>query len=620
MQPLSAHKRLESLPTLARAGKPINGLFRLLSHRPLWVEALARIRSNIGAGTPGVDGLSVLDLDQVDIEAAIQSVVDRSYRPQPVRRVYIPKANGKLRPLGIPTALDRLVQEVTRSILNEIYEPIFSDHSHGFREERSCHTALKSVGVQWTSVKWFVEVDIKGFFDNINHSVLLALLGRRINDSQFLALIAKMLKAGFLEQWTYHDTFSGTPQGGIVSPLLANIYLHELDDFMSNRIRNFDKGSSRKRNPAYHRLEGQVYYARKRANQLRATGRNDEAQKYIIRHRAIREELLRTPSADHMDGNYRRLRYIRYADDFLIGIIGSKAEARQIMQEVTQFLADTLHLQIAEAKSGISAARDGVQFLGYDIRSFTGPKIATVLRGGRSVTQRSMVERIQLSVPRGKVSAFAAEKGYGVLATMEAIRRNPLLSNDDAEIAQVYNAELRGFANYYALARDVKQKLGKLAFLWSGSLLKTIASRHRTSATEVARRFRVRPGHYVVRSQYGDKVVEVPLWRLADLRSTPNTHHGVDHCPKVGHLMGGRNSLTIRLAARVCLACEGDGPFHIHHTNPLRNLKDGPHWRFKASARSRKTVVLCVSCHKALHAGRAFGKTATRQEGESRVQ
>ena len=218
MQASTALARLETLPSLALAGKPVNGLFRLLTYRPLWEVGLARIRTNRGAGTPGIDGTKVTALGSADIETAIQQLMDGTYRPSPVKRVYIPKPNGKLRPLGIPTAMDRLVQEVMRLILDRIYEPVFSTRSHGFRQGRSCHTALDHLRSKWTGVKWIVEMDIKGYFDNIDHSVLLDLLRRRIDDEKFLAVLSDMLKAGFLELWVLNETYSGTPQGGIITP------------------------------------------------------------------------------------------------------------------------------------------------------------------------------------------------------------------------------------------------------------------------------------------------------------------------------------------------------------------------------------------------------------------
>lgn len=298
MQTTTALARLEKLPSLALTGKPVNGLFRLLTCRPLWEEGLDRIKSNKGAGTPGVDGTRVADLGSPHIETLIQNLMDGTYRPRPVRRVYIPKADGKLRPLGIPTALDRLVQEVVRSILDRIYEPIFTDRSHGFRKGRSCHTALDHVRAVWTGVKWLVEVDIKGYFDNIDHTVLLELLKRRIEDERFLALISDMLEAGFLEDWVYNATHSGAPQGGIVSPLLANVYLHELDLFMEEFIRGFDKGKKRAKHPEHHRLSERARLLRKRVDTLRVEGREDEAVETLAEHDECRAKLHGMPSVD----------------------------------------------------------------------------------------------------------------------------------------------------------------------------------------------------------------------------------------------------------------------------------------------------------------------------------
>ena len=193
MQPCAALKRLESLGTIALTGKRVNGVFRLLLSRSLWVEALGRIQQNRGAETPGIDREAVTDLDESRIDAVIAQLSAGTYRPQPVRRVHIPKTNGKTRPLGIPTATDRLVQEVVRMILNEVYEPIFSDRSHGFRRGRSCHTALDHVRKTWKGVKWLIEVDVEGYFDNISHEKLLSLLERRIDERRFTALISAIL-------------------------------------------------------------------------------------------------------------------------------------------------------------------------------------------------------------------------------------------------------------------------------------------------------------------------------------------------------------------------------------------------------------------------------------------
>jgi RNA-directed DNA polymerase len=216
-------RRLEALGALSKQGKRINGLFRLMESPILWQQAYANIYANKGATTPGADGSSLDSTSNQRFVRLMAAIKSGTYRFTPVRRVHIPKSNGKTRPLGIPTGDDKLVQEVVRMLLAKVYEDVFSNDSHGFRNGRSCHTALMQVRQKWTGMKWIVNMDIKGFFDNIDHEVMIEVLAKRIDDERFLALIRSMLKAGYLENWRFHETFSGTPQGGVVSPILANI-------------------------------------------------------------------------------------------------------------------------------------------------------------------------------------------------------------------------------------------------------------------------------------------------------------------------------------------------------------------------------------------------------------
>jgi RNA-directed DNA polymerase len=372
MQAATILRRIETLPALSRAGKRINGLHRLMRPRYLYERAYVRVSRNRGAMTPGIDGATFDGMTLEKLDRLARSVAEGCYRPRPVRRVHIPKGNGKLRPLGIPTADDRIVQEVVRTILSAIYEPVFSKHSHGFRAGRSCHTALEEIRHTWTGVKWLIEVDVRGFFDNIDHEILLMLLSRRIDDPLFVGLIEAMLKAGCMDDWKLERTYSGTPQGGVVSPLLANIYLHELDLFMEEMRAGFDQGARRRANPAYISHSNRIAELRKKIDVLRADGaQGAEARALLARVKAIKKERLTVPSVDPMDPGFRRLRYCRYADDFLVGVIGSKADAVRIMADIQRFLAERLNLAVSPEKTGVRDASKGSPFLGFHVCAFT---------------------------------------------------------------------------------------------------------------------------------------------------------------------------------------------------------------------------------------------------------
>lgn len=560
------------------------------------------------------DGTSLEKFDRL-----ARRVAEGSYRPRPVRRVYIPKASGKLRPLGIPTVEDRLVQEVVRTILAAIYEPVFSQHSHGFRPGRSCHTALEAIRDTWTGVKWLIEVDVRGFFDNIDHDILLRLLARRIDDPRFIGLIEQMLKAGCLDDWVFERTYSGTPQGGVASPILANIYLHELDLFMAEMKSGFDHGAKRRANPGYAALERRVLRLRRKIDALRAV-RADEAEvrACMKRIKAIDRERRTVPSVDPMDPNFRRLRYCRYADDFLIGIIGSKADAQQVMTTVQNFLSERLNLAVSPEKSGIKIASKGAPFLGYHICAFTlrsaGSMARRVGKDGRSLRVRRRPTRggIKLWVPRERVYAFCRRKQYGNLDTRDGRSRPQFLDSSDAEIVVAFNSELRGFANYYAIADGVKSSLGGLELVVFRSVLATVASRHRKSASWAKKRLKMGSDYGVTCIVRGEPRV-LTLWRLKHLKIAPWYRAAVDNRTVGSRLAQSRNDLIGRLNARTCEACgDTDGPFEMHHLRALKDKQAEPFTVWKKSARQRKTTVLCRRCHVAIHAGRRTSRTESR--------
>lgn len=614
MLPNTVLRAVESLPTVVASGRQVNGLFRLMKSPLLWEQAYQKISPNKGAMTPGVDGDTFDGYSPEKVAAIIARLADGSYRPQPVRRVYIPKANGKKRPLGVPTTEDKLVQEVVRSLLEQIYGPLFSEHSHGFRPARSCHTALESIRSVWTGVKWLVDVDIVGFFDNIDHDILMNLLNKRIADKRFLALIREMLKAGYIEDWVYHKTHSGTPQGGVVSPILANIYLHELDSFMQNRIEAFDKGTRRSPSVEGRRIMNRLARLRKRVDQLRAEGHGDtpEITSILDEIGRLKAERMTVPASNAFDPNYKRLRYCRYADDFLIGIIGSKAEARQIMSEVRQFLTDQLKLVVSDEKSGIRKASDGARFLGYDICTHTNRNAHKASFAGRPTVRRGLADRLQLHVPRDRVVRFVNSKGWGDYDAFRPRQRPALTLASDVEIVLAYNAELRGFANYYALADDVKRKLNKAGYMALMSCVKTIAAKHKTSKRVIFRQLRQGQDFYV-RFKVGDEDRAIKLWQLKDLRRTARAWGKIDLLP-FPQFVFSRTELVERLNARECERCGAtDVPCEVHHVRKVEEMQYADLPTYMRSARLSKRAVLCQPCHRAVHA-----RHPQRQRNEAR--
>ena len=334
-------------------------LYRILFNEQMFYVAYQRIHAKPGNMTAGTDKKTADGMSVDKVNKLIDSLKNETYSPKPARRVYIPKKNGKKRPLGILAFADKLVQEVVRMILEAIYEGYFEWTSHGFRPNRSCHTALKSLQNNFNGTKWFIEGDIKGFFDNIDHNVLIEILRERILDERFLRLIRKFLNAGYLEEWQFNKTYSGTPQGGIVSPILANIYLDKFDKFMEEYAQKFHKGTARRRNKDICKLNNRVHYLKKRINEVKDA---DKISAMMDELRAKQRQILTMPSGADMDENFRRLKYVRYADDFLIGVIGTKEECVRIKADITHFMREKLKLEMSQEKTLITNAQDYAKF------------------------------------------------------------------------------------------------------------------------------------------------------------------------------------------------------------------------------------------------------------------
>jgi len=429
-------------------------LYRILFNEEMYYVAYQRIYAKPGNMTAGSDGKTIDRMSLSRIEKLIASLKDESYQPQPSRRVYIPKKNGKMRPLGVPAFDDKLLQEVVRMVLEAIYEGQFENTSHGFRPNRSCHTALAQVKDTSSGVKWFVEGDIKGFFDNINHEVLINTLKERIADDRFIRLIRKFLNTGYLENWKFHHSYSGTPQGGIVSPILANIYLDRLDKYMEEYTEKFDSGKNRKGCKQWRKLQ---YKRNCILSKLEVVKDQTQRTELIKQLKANQKENINIPSGDEMDTNYKRLKYVRYADDFLIGIIGSKQDAINIKEDVKNFLCENLALELSDEKTLITHTENAAKFLGYEI---SVRKSNATRRNANGKLCRAFNKRIRLMIRKDTVRKKLLEHGavemniHNGKEQWKPKSRPKLVCKDDLEILDKYNKEIRGLYNYFSLANN----------------------------------------------------------------------------------------------------------------------------------------------------------------------
>jgi group II intron reverse transcriptase/maturase len=571
-----------------RRGLPCDELYRQLFNPQMYLLAYGRIYSNKGAMTPGVTQETVDGMSLGKIRRIIDAMRHERYRFKPARRTYIPKKNGKLRPLGLPTWSDKLVGEVVRLLLEAYYEPTFSDRSHGFRPGRGCHTALREVANTWTGTTWFVEGDIADCFGSFDQQVMLSILAEKVHDNRFPRLLRNMLQAGYLEDWVWNATLSGAPQGGCASPVLSNIYLHQLDDFVETvLIPEYTRGDRRARNPVYLKEAAALARARRAGDRAEA--------------RKARDRMRDLPSGDPHDPDFRRLRYVRYCDDHLLGFTGPKAEAEEIKRRLAQFLREDLKLELSQDKTLITHARsDRASFLGYEI---------SVQHDDRQRTasgQRAVNGAVSLHVPKSVIQAKSAL----YLKRGQPARRSQVINYGDYDIVRIYGAEYRGLVQYYLLAGDVR-RLHRLRWVMLSSMLKTLAAKHRSTATKIAAKHKAK-----IMTPYGPRTCfEAVVDRGKASRSLVARFGGVplnrqktavinDQLPQ--RVAYPRRELIGRLSAGRCELCEHTGEVQVHHVRALAELdaSDPTPWAKAMIRRRRKTLVVCSDCHDRIHGTR----------------
>ena len=569
-------------------------LYRNLYTPEMYLLAYQKIASSEGSMTAGTDGNTLDGMSMARVNRIIALLKDHSYQPQPAKRKYMAKKNSnKKRPLGIPSTDDKLVQEVVRVMLEAIYEPGFSVHSHGFRPNRSCHTCLLEVKRTFTGVKWFVEGDIRGCFDNIDHHVLISMVRRRITDERFIELLWKFLRAGYLENWEYNTTYSGTPQGSGVSPILANIYLNELDTFVDQLKSEYDrKDSYRKPQKEYSQTLALAHYWEKKRKTAVEENNEAEVQRAKGRVDELYAKLRSIPCFPAIDPTFKKI----------LGVIGSKADAETIKGKLRVFLQDKLNLTLSEEKTKITHSAKLVRFLSYDL---TVSRSQDCARDKKGNLKRLWNGQVKLYLPH--------EKWFNKLLEYEAMYikkcpdgkeiwrptyRGKLINMPDAQIVRKFNAEIRGLYNYYRLAANVSV-LNSFYRIMLRSLFKTFGCKYRTTYKHIKAKY-VRNGTFSVRysTKGGDKELQFYYDGFQqNMKAAPDFSDIMPNFRKYTK----ESSLLHRLKNGVCELCGAETKEIImHHVRKLKDLKGENEWECVMLRIHRKSLALCPCCYNSI--------------------
>lgn len=574
-------------------------LYRLMYKQDLYILAYERIKSHPGNMTPGTDDETLDGFSLAMIDELIEEMKTERYRCKPVRTAYIPKANGKMRKLGIPCTRDKIVQEVVRLILEAIYDSphgsYFSENSHGFRRSKSCHSALKDIQARWSGVTWFLEGDIKSCFDDIDHEILLDVLRKKIKDERFISIIRKFLRAGYQDlDEARKDSLAGTPQGGIVSPILANIYLHELDEYVEQLQKELEKGELRRPNPEYRRLQ-------KRRQYLAKIGKIDTGE-----YRELGVQMRKLPSLDTHDPNFVRVKYARYADDWLIGVTGPHQLAEEIKERVGQFLKSRLNLTLSVEKTRITQARtEEATFLGYQIRlgrSDKEPKqTLSTNASGKSFKRRSTGMQIVLKAPMEKLVQRLYQKGF-CNKHGRPMHKAAWIQLDEDQIILLYSSVNRGLQQYYR-PTDNWAEMHRVQYILKFSLAKTLGAKRQRPITQVIQ----------------GKDISVKVKRAKGQEKTITFYRNADWTTRRGAFTDSPEVDLVRMNVRLrtrsklgwpCVICGGEQEIAMHHVRHVRKgltSRGSQGFTRVMAILNRKQVPVCTSCHNKIHRGEYDG-------------
>lgn len=551
-----------------------NDIYRLMFNERLFEIAYENLKSKPGNMTPGIIPTTLDGFSIEVIQGIIKELKGESFKFKPGRRVRIPKASGGERPLTVAPPRDKIVQEVMRMILEAIFESSFSENSHGFRPNKSCHTALRQIFTKFGVATWYIEGDISKCFDSFNHDTLIKIIKVKIKDERFIRLIIKTLKAGYFEFGEYRHSLAGTPQGSIISPILCNIYMNELDKKIEVIQARFSKGEKARGNPLW------ISYNNKKSR-----------SKTLIEKLKWHKLQLKVPSKDPNDPHFKKLVYVRYADDWIIGIRGSREECVVILKEIKEFLKDRLHLDLSENKTLITNAKKGkALFLGTKIfkphhQSYSR-SLGFTKRTGRG---------IRLEIPMDRIIKKLKEANF--LKDGMSAPRFLWMSNSKDQIIALYNSVYRGIMNYYSFAHN----LGKV----SGFVHTTLKS---SCAKLLAAKFTLKSQRHVFDKfgknlKWSDVIAFVdPIYKIKPWDFKIKSDKTSSSCNGIVKTLYAESISIATLKDLVCSNCGSKYRVEMHH---VRQMKDLNPKLSKIDAlmakRRRKQIALCRECHMKHH-------------------
>jgi len=552
------------------------------------ILAYKAIKNNPGNITPSADALT---LDEVSLKRLNQVRFDLlagKFNFSPARRVQIPKpGKNETRPLGVVSPRDKIVQTAMLQVLEPIYEAIFKDCSHGFRPNKGCHTALRSLKQQFSNVSWVIEGDISKCCDSIDHDILIQILRKRIQCDKTITLIKRTLKTPFKENDQLVWPKLGTFQGNSLSPLLCNIYLHEMDLYIEDLKKSFDKGKVRRKLKEYTSIQYKLREKNLDSSELKSLRIMQRKLKCI----------------DPMDPSFRRLCYIRYADNFVIGIIGTRKECVKIREDLGNFLTEKLSLDLSLTKTTISHFNKvGIFFLNTQIKGNreTEKLVKTIERGGRKFKTR-VTSRTRMFAPLKKLlqkcidnNMFKRLQSGKVVPT--ALKR--MVNNDHSDILRFFNSKIRGILNYYSFVDNAKS-LGIIVHGLKHSCALTLALKFKLRVrSKIFKKF----GKYLECKETGTKLfIPKTFARTQKFNINPSI-------PDTLLDIRWNKKLTRSNLNRECLIC-GETSCEMHHVRKIKDLvsryKDNKidYWTLQKAAINRKQIPLCKAHHKALHIG-----------------